>query len=276
MGRKVGAAWILIGILCISIFSVPWLQLTGSTEFTSGKPERSELIVEIEVDSKIETQEIRIEQATPFVIWMLVRDTVEENSTENGEEIQEPGSEEGEHNGESTTLDKIRSILNITVSLIGFIAILSALQGRIRMRWVFSLWAVGLLLFIYLPLAWMGDMGQTLDSGLPEEQGPDEQEAFVHVNSETHFEVVYIGLEFHFEGDGWDLGMIDEGERDAAIAGPPDDENGTHDAHIGWDGEISLRYGMALTIWLIVGVLLLPIFFYERNLNREKAPLDEE
>ena len=116
-------------------------------------------------------------------------------------------------------------------------------------------------------------MGQTLDSGLPEEQGPDEQEAFVHVNSETHFEIVYIGVEFHFEGDGWDLGMIDEEERGAVIAEPPDDENGTHDAHIGWDGEISLRYGMALTIWLIVGVLLLAIFFYERKLNREKTPL---
>ena len=144
------------------------------------------------------------------------------------------------------------------------------------MRWVISLWAFGLLLFICLPLAWMGDMGQTLDSGLPEEQGPDEQEAFVHVNSETHFEVVYIGVEFHFEGDGWDLGMIDEEERGAAIAKPPEDENGTHDAHIGWDGEISLRYGMALTIWLAVGVLLLAILFYERNLNREKTLSEEE
>ena len=271
MTRKVGAAWILIVVLCLSIFSVPWLQLTGSTEFTSGKPERSELIVEIEVDSKMETQDIRIEQATPFLLWMMVRDSVE-NSTEQSEQETADEDEELQENVD-TILDQIRAIIGVTVSLFGFIAILSVLQGRIRMRWVISLWAFCLLLFICLPLAWTGDMGQTLDSGLPEEQGPDEQEAFVHVNSETHFEIVYIGVEFHFEGDGWDLGMIDEEERGAVIAEPPDDENGTHDAHIGWDGEISLRYGMALTIWLIVGVLLLAIFFYERKLNREKTPL---
>mgnify|MGYP001502247086 CR=1 FL=1 len=50
MDRKVRAAWILIAILCFSTLSVSWLELSGSTEFTSGKPERSELIVEIEVD----------------------------------------------------------------------------------------------------------------------------------------------------------------------------------------------------------------------------------
>ena len=273
MTRKVGAAWILIAVLCVSIFSVPWLQLTGSTEFTSGKPERSELIVEIKVDSKMETQDIRIEQATPFVLWMMVRDSVE-NSTEQSQQGA-ANEDQNEQENEETILDLIRTIINVTVSLFGFIAILSVLQGRIRMRWVISLWAFCLLLFICLPLAWMGDMGQTLDSGLPEEQGPDEQEAFVHVNSETHFEVVYIGVEFHFEGDGWDLGMIDEEERGAAIAEPPEDENGTHDAHIGWDGEISLRYGKALTIWLTVGVLLLAVLFHERNLNREKTLLDE-
>ena len=112
MGGKVVAAWSLIAVLCVSIFSVPWLQLTGSTEFTSGKPERSELIVEIEVDSKIETQDIRIEQATPFLLWMMVRDSVE-NSTE-----QETANEDGnEQENEDTTLDQIRTMISVIVSL---------------------------------------------------------------------------------------------------------------------------------------------------------------
>ena len=55
MERKIGATWVLIAILSFSILSVNWLTLTGTTEFTSGKPERSELIVEIEVDSDTTT-----------------------------------------------------------------------------------------------------------------------------------------------------------------------------------------------------------------------------
>ena len=272
MGRKVGAAWVLIGILCLSTLFVPWLEMTGSTEFTAGKPERSELIVAIEVDSNTETQEIRIEQATPFVLWMMVRDSVGNESTEPEQTEQETGNEEAIEENGKTSLDKVREAISITVSVLFFISILSVMQCRIRMRWLLSLWMVGLLLFISLPVSWMGDMGQTLDSGLPEEQGPDEQEAFVHVNSDTHFEVVYIGVKFHFQGDGWDLGMIDEEERNATIAEPPEDENGTHDAHIGWDGEISLRYGKAISTWLAVGVLLFTILFYEWKQNSRKKP----
>ncbi len=266
MNRKVGAAWFLIAILCFSTLFVSWLELTGSTEFTSGKPERSELIVEIEIDSKMETQEIRLEKATPFVLWMIVRDSVENETSgaEPSEEETDAGTNNDAEEGVST-IERMQSLTNLTVSLVGFIALLSSLQGRIRMRWVFSVWTVGLLLFICLPLTWMTSLGQTLDSGLPDDQGPNDSEAFVHVNSETDFEIVFIGLEFHFEGDGWDLGMIDEENRNATIEEPPEDENGTHDAHIGWDGEISLRYGDALTVWLIVGILLMSIFFYERR-----------
>jgi hypothetical protein len=268
MEMKVGAAWILISILCFSTLHVSWLELSGSTEFTSGKPERSELIIEIEVDSTMETQSIQIEKATPFVLWMMVRDSVENESI--NEDLTEGQNDSTAKGNEDDVgiIDRMQSFTTLAACMVGFIALLCALQGRIQMRWVFSLWSVGFLLFICLPIAWMVDVGQTLDSGLPEEQGPNESEAFVHVNSDTHSELVFIGIEFHFEGDGWDLGMIEEENRNATIEEAPDDENGTHDAHIGWDGEVSLRYGDSLTIWLAIGVLLLSIFFYERHRNQ--------
>jgi len=268
MNRKVRAAWIFIAILCFSTLSASWLELSGSTKFTEGKPERSELIVEIEIDAEMETQSIRIEQATPFVVWMLVRDSVEEPADDEQKNVT---SEDGNPNN----LDNVRALTILSVFLVALVAGFAAVRGSIRMRWLLSLWMAGLLLLVVgVPLAWMSDMGDTLDDGLPEDQGPNDSEAFVHVNSETHSEVVFIGVEFHFEGDAWDLGMIHEENRSTAIEEPPDDENGTHDAHIGWDGEISLRYGDALTIWLIVGVLLLSIFFYERQL-RSRQMLDE-
>jgi hypothetical protein len=262
--RKVRAAWIFIAILCFSTLSVSWLELSGSTEFTSGKPERSELIVEIEVDAEMETQSIRIEKATPFVVWMLVRDSVEEDSGVSDEEAVEESDEN------PSNLDNIRSLTILTMFVGALGAGISSIRGGIRMRWILSLWMAGMLLIVVgVPLAWMTDMGNTLDDGLPEDQGPNESGAFVHVNSETHSEVVFIGVEFHFDGDGWDLGMIDEENRSAAIEEPPDSENGSHDAHIGWDGEISLRYGDALTIWLLVGILLLFIFFCERRQHEQ-------
>ena len=259
MQRKVCAAWALIAILSFSILSVTWLSLTGATEFTSGKPERSELIVEIEVDSEETTQDIRIEKATPFVLWMLVRDSVgEENNVENSSTTEVNAEPESD----SSSMETMQSLLGALVSAFGFAAILSVFQIRIRMRWIFAIWGLGLILFLCLPVAWMGDMGDSLDSGLPAEQGPEEDEAFVHINSETHFQIVLIGLEFHFSGDGWDLGMVDEEERAATIEQPPSDEE--HDAHIAWDGELSLRYGNALNLWLVVGLLLFVVITFER------------
>lgn len=260
MNRKVRAAWIFIAILCFSTLSASWLELSGSTIFTEGKPERSELIVEIEIDAEMETQSIRIEQATPFVVWMVVRDSVEEESAE--DEQENVTSEDGNPDN----LDNVRALTILTMFVAALVAGYAAIRGSIRMRWWLSLWMAGILLLVIgVPLAWMMDMGDTLNDGLPEDQGPNDPGAFVHVNSETDSEIVFIGVEFHFEGDAWDLGMIDEENRSNATEEPPNDGNGSHEAHIGWDGEISLRYGDALTIWLMVGVLLLAIFFYERR-----------
>ena len=273
MERKVSTAWCLIAILSFSVLSVNWLSLSGTTEFTSGKPERSELIVEIEVDSEETTQEIRIEKATPFVLWMLVRDSVSEDSESESSDDSSDESEQESYQSDTSSMENMQSLLTALVSMFGFLGILSILNVRIPMRWMFLFWAIGLVLFVCLPLAWVGDMGQSLDSGLPEEQGPEEDGAFVHVNSETNLKIVFIGVEFQFLGDGWDLGMIEENERNATIAEPPSDEE--HDAHITWSGEISLRYGNALTIWLVVGLLLLIITTFERS---KKGPevLDSE
>ncbi|MEE2811931.1 MAG: hypothetical protein VX627_02740 [Candidatus Thermoplasmatota archaeon] len=254
MDQKVRAAWILVFTLCLSTLFVSWLELSGSTEFTSGRPERTELIMEIEVDANQETQEIRIEKATPFIMWLMTRDSIEEDFPE----------ENGTAGGDATTLDTVRGLTTLTVCLAGAVAGFSAGRGSVRMRWLLSLWMAGLLLFVIgVPIAWMLDMAETLDDGLPDDYGPGE--SFAHVNSETGSELVFIGIAFYFDGDGWDLGMIDSGNRSAAMEEPPEDPNGTHIAHIGWDGEISLRYGNALTIWLIVGILLSSIYFYEKR-----------
>ena len=265
MDRKVRAVWIVISLLCISSIMVPWLHLYGSTEFTSGKPERTELILEIDVDGNEVTQEMRIEQATPFFMWLLVRDSVEENVT-----VEE---EERSGGGDAQNLNNMRTFVMITVFSTALLAGFAALRGGIRMRWALSIWMIGLLMFaIGVPMAWMMDMGDSLDDGLPEDQGPGE--SFYHVNSNTGTEVVFIGFEFHFEGNGWDLGMVDEEEREAVKEAPPEDPENEHDANIGWDGEISLRYGDALTIWLAIGLLLALIFILERQKN-PKYPEDE-
>ena len=273
MERKVRAAWFFVAVLCFSTLSASWLELSGSTEFTSGKPERSELIVEIEVDGNDVSQSIRIEQATPFVMWMLVRDSVGEEEIESEEE----GIEANRAAEDPGALDNVRALTILAMFILALVAGISSIRGCIRMRWMLALWMGGILLLVVgVPLAWMMDMGNTLDDGLPEDQGPNESGAFVHVNSETHSEIVFIGVEFHFDGEGWDLGMIDEENHSAVIEEPPADENGTHDAHIGWDGQISLRYGDALTIWLTIGILLLFILYCERRQNKKMVQDESE
>ena len=78
-------AWGLVYILCISAFLMSWLQLEVGVEFTSGKPERSELIMETELDAELESAEFRIEKATPFVTWIFSRDSLQEDEREDAE-----------------------------------------------------------------------------------------------------------------------------------------------------------------------------------------------
>ena len=70
------------------------------------------------------------------------------------------------------------------------------------------------------------------------------------------------------------FGMVDEEERNSTIEEPPVDED--HDAHIAWDGQISLRYGNAVIIWLTIGLLLLVMATYERAQNKQKLADSEE
>ncbi len=251
-------AWGLVFILCISSFLMSWLELEIGVEFTSGKPERSELILENELDAEQETFEFRIEKATPFVTWIFSRDSLQPEEVENDAEYQGPQSR----------VENTRTVTIVTLLAAAAISLIAAVRGPPKMRWIFALWVIGLLLFtIAIPMAWMLDMSSTYDDGLPEDEVPVQE--FAHVNSNFSSEIVFIGVTFYFDGDGWDLGMIDEENRSAVKENPPDDPDGDHKAHIGWDAYASIRYGNALTSWLIMGLLLFGIFLKQRQLLKK-------
>ncbi|MEE3083062.1 MAG: hypothetical protein VX320_03100 [Candidatus Thermoplasmatota archaeon] len=250
-------AWGLVFILCISSFLMSWIELEVGVEFTSGKPERSELILENEIDAELESSEFRIEKATPFVTWIFSRDSLQPEDTE----------DDTEYKGPQSRVENTRAVTIVTLLTAAAISAIGAIKGPPKMRWIGALWVIGLLLFtIAIPMAWVIDMSSTYDQGLPEDEVPVQE--FAHVNSNFSTEIVYIGVALHFDGDGWDLGMFDEENRSAVKEEPPADPDGDHEAHIGWDAHASLRYGNALTAWLLMGLLLFGIFWKQRGLHK--------
>jgi len=249
-------AWTGVFILCLSSLFLSWLNLDMQVEFTAGKPERSELIFENEVNAEMETAEFRIEKATPFVTWMFSRDSLQEERPE----------EEKVDNGPQSRVDNARTMIVVTVFAMCTIAFISAIRGPMRMRWVIAFWVLGLLLLtIAIPYAWIMDMSARYDDGLPEDEVPVQE--FAHVNSKFGTEIVYIGASFSFDGDGWDLGLIDESNRTNVTENEPHDPDFEHEAHIQWDAAATIRYGNALTSWLICGLLLIGIFIKQRKVT---------
>ncbi len=244
--------WIgLVIVLAFSSLLVPWMVFESELEFTSGKPERSIIILESEVNSDSQYNTIEVEKATPFFLWMFSREDVAEY-----EETNEPAREEVN----PTRLDNTRMLMHFLVLLQVTACVILFSGLGIKKRYAIIIWIVGLLtLAMVVPWAWMSDSAEVMSAGETwQGQGFEEEQTFIHSEFEYQFNWGISGISLSHSGSGWDLGMVDADNRTLIKEGPPENHPSQEDALISWEGELGLSFGLALLFWVLS---LLPIIF---------------
>lgn len=287
-GRK--AALGFASLLVMVAWSSAWFEITATGTYEEGLEREPTIRTQYSIDNEEQTFEISIENATPLVLYWMQREdittggeTAGNGSDEPAIEVgSEPDSEDGEPcNGEC--MERARN--SLALLMVAFVASLavSALRpsrsadAAAGLSWM----ACMALIVLGVPLAAATDFGifgsdEGGESGSStggfdsETDGSVSVDQFAHFSSSTSNGVSSAGLVFTYDSMGFDLGLLDEGDRQAVIDSAPSEGQPGYESLIGFHGELVAGPGPIFSWWF----LILPLYAY--SLRREKQSDEEE
>ena len=288
VGRK--AALGLAALLVMVAWSSAWFQITATGTYVQGLDREPTISTQYSIDNDEQTFEISIENATPLILYWMQREDIteggepdddppEESSNEAREESEDAGSERcgGDCMG--------RARAYLALLMVTFVTTLafSALRPSRRADTAAGISWLACLAMIVLgvPMAAAADFGifgsdqggETSSStgGFDSEtDGSVSIDQFAHFSSRTSNGLSSTGLVFTYESSGYDLGLLDEGDRQAVIDSAPSEGQPGHESLIGFHGELVAGPGPIFSWWF----LILPLYAY--SLRRGKKSDEEE
>ncbi len=249
----VAGAVALLGLLLIQEV---WYEVSAHGTYVEGLSREPTIWANYSIDSEQENIQIEISNATPLIYYLNSR----ENLNENKEEV-----------NVTSNLDATRNLVEKGVIItVAFFAL-----GSFR-RWFswlgYGMWGfTAFLLIVMVPMSLFG--GYSDDSG-PEARGALEtgdetgEEQFAHSTFDSSLSLHSTGLNFGFDSSGYDLGLVNESQRDAVKESPPNEGEEGAEAFIRFAGEVSISLGDGIIAWLAVP--LIPLFFHFWGRNNEE------
>jgi len=132
----------------------------------------------------------------------------------------------------------------------------------------FLVWFFGMsIIIIAIPLAVTLDFGITESSDGSNEsstggfdtntQGTVEVNQFAHFNQNNGFGFSTDGLKFTYESVGFDLGLLNENDRQEVIEKQPSEGETGYESLIGFNGELTIGPGSLIFWWILILPLLI-------------------
>ena len=142
-------------------------------------------------------------------------------------------------------------------------------------------WLIGIsVILIAIPLAIATDFGISggNESGGESSTGgfdTNTQETvevnqFAHFQQDSGFGISLNGIKFTYESRGFDLGLLDEEDRENIIENAPLEGEPGYESLIGFDGELTIGPGSLITWWLLILPLLILILIEPRESIEEE------
>ncbi len=146
---------------------------------------------------------------------------------------------------------------------------------------VVSVWLLGTIVILAAtPLAAAADFGISGGGGSGEgsstggfdtnTQETVEVDQFAHFEQDEDMGLSFNGISFTYDSVGFDLGLLEEGDRRAVIDNAPLEGEPGYESLIGFHGEMTVGPGSILTWWLLTTPLIIV------NLWSPRDPLEEE
>ena len=288
VGRK--AALGLAALLVMVAWSSAWFQITATGTYVEGLDREPTISTQYSIDNDEQTFEISIENATPLILYWMQREDITEGGEpdddppeESSNEAKEESEDEGSERCGGDCMGRARTYLALL--MVTFVATLafSALRPSRRADAAAGISWLACLAMIVLgvPMAAAADFGifgsdQGGETGSStggfdsETDGSVSLDQFAHFSSRPGNGLSSTGLVFTYDSTGYDLGLLDEGDRQAVIDSAPSEGQPGHESLIGFHGELVAGPGPIFSWWF----LILPLYAY--SLRRGKKSDEEE
>ena len=284
-GRK--AALVLASLFVLMAWSSPWFEITATGTYTEGLEREPTIRTQYAIDNDQQTFELSIDNATPLLLYWLQREDVTPQSELHEQEGPTPQSPTQERDTEEPCSGSCLDLARVSLGLLmaSFMAALAAAASRPRMATkslAASAWLICLLFIaVGVPLAAAADFGffsggegegggsstGGFDSDTDDSVSVDQ---FAHFSSDSGGGVSTGGLVFTYDSVGYDLGLLEEDQRQAVIDSPPGEGEPGHESLIRFHGELVAGPGAIVSWWF----LTLPLLVY--SLKGGKASSEEE
>ena len=283
-GQK--AALGLVAVFVMMAWSSPWFEIKATGTYTEGLDREPTIRTQYAIDNDQQTFELTIDNATPLLVyWMQREDVTSQPDTTEGSDEESTDLFEEESSADpcsGSCMDLVRNSLGLLM-----VIFLGSLVAATRSSRVLTRASVGaswlaclLVIIIAVPLAAAADFGifsggredtagsstGGFDSKTEESVSADQ---FAHFSSDADSRVSMAGLVFTYDSIGYDLGLLEEGDRQGVIETAPQQGEPGYESLIRFHGELVAGPGPIVSWWF----LTLPLMIYILLPSR---PTDEE
>ena len=290
MAAARNAALGLAALLVLVAWSSAWFEITATGTYVEGLDREPTIRTQYSIDNDEQTFEVSIENATPLILYWMQREDVTRGADPQGDspdggsdgEKRDEGSEQAEP-CDGGCMDTARNYLALLMGTFVVSLATSALRPSRKADAAAGIsWLACLALIVLgVPMAAAADFGifgsdQEGDSGSStggfdsETDGSVSVDQFAHFSSSSGSGLSSSGIVFSYESRGFDLGLLDEEDRQAVVDSEPMEGEPGYESLIGFHGDLVAGPGAIFSWWF----LILPLYAF--SLRRDGWTGDEE
>lgn len=284
-----GAATVLI---VIHIMMSAWLVVQFDGRYTEGRPSPTNIKALVAVDDEQTLIDVKMENSTSFVMYMLTRDYEEPPSNETSTD--QPDSSSSTDSGESEErLSQARLFTKacLMLMILAELAMLLGLRFRGTLRGVS--WAAVLLCFlVVLPGAYLSDLTGGVGSEDSDERkntsnndlanetfvAQTEEGSMVHGTSDIKLSLAPLGVHIDMMFNGYDLGLVEKANQSAVRAEAPEPDSKDASSWVQFESRLTAKAGKNIQSLFILPVLWLvfPAMSLKKEDSSSEVAGDEE
>ena len=284
-----GAATVLI---VIHIMMSAWLVVQFDGRYTEGRPSPTNIKALVAVDDERTLIDVKMENSTSFVLYMLTRDYEEPPSNETPTD--QPDSSSSTDSGESEErLSQARLFTKacLVVMILTELAMLLGLRFRGTLRGV-SWTAVLLCFLVVLPGAYLSDLTggdgsedsderkSTSNNDLANETfvAQTEEGSMVHGTSDIKLSLAPLGVHIDMMFNGYDLCLVEKANQSAVRAEAPEPDSKDASSWVQFESRLTAKAGKNIQSLFILPVLWLvfPAMSLKKEASIAEVEGDEE
>jgi len=286
MKNKQKMALVLAIFFVFMAWSSTWFQITANGIYTEGIDREPTIKTEYLIDNDQESMDISIDNATPLLIYWFEREDIISNQS-NADSVSNSNINE---NKETNSKACDGSCLNYARKIVGLNMILFTILFTISVIWpkkiikisVPIVWALGTIMVVSaIPISGAIDFGiidsddqnsQSSSTGGFDANTQDSvsSDQFAHFTDKNNFELKFTGILLTYDSVGYDLGLLNEEDRQDVIDSPPEKDSENYESLIRFHGELNISLGQIVFWWS----LLLPLIIFS-NLNKTENEEEE-